>query len=70
MGYGGLQVRNKNLGNARKVRLIGVFLGGWLGITLVYTIVDIKIGLSSSIPYGLRGQYLSWLVILTRQRIS
>ena len=36
----------------RKGRLLGAFLGGWLGIAVAGTVAGIEIGLSPQFPYG------------------
>lgn len=39
-------------GDARRSRLLGGFIGGWLGIVLAGLAAGVEIGLSPSFPYG------------------
>ncbi len=40
------------MGDTRTARMLGAFLGGWLGITLAGIVCGIEIGLSPAFPYG------------------
>ncbi len=52
VGYAVYRLVVKLLGNTRRARLIGAFLGGWLGITVAGIAAGVEIGLSPSFPYG------------------
>ncbi len=52
VGYGIYKLVTRVLGNNRKGRLIGAFLGGWMGITLAGIACGLEIGFSPSFPYG------------------
>ncbi len=52
VGYGVYKLVTRLLGNTRKAKIIGAFLGGWLGITIAGIAAGIEIGLSPNFPYG------------------
>ncbi len=52
VGYGAYVLAVKILGDTRKARILGAFLGGWLGITLAGIACGLEIGYSPSFPYG------------------
>ena len=52
VGYGIYKLVTSTLGDNRKSRLIGAFLGGWIGITLAGIACGLEIGFSPSFPYG------------------
>ncbi len=53
VGYGMYMLVVKSLGNSRKTRMLGAFLGGWLGITLAGIACGLEIGFSTSFPLGI-----------------
>lgn len=52
VGYYIFKLSIKILGDNRRARLVGAFLGGWLGITLAGIACGVEIGLSPQFPYG------------------
>ncbi len=53
VGYGIYLAITRIFGNTRRNRIIGAFLGGWLGITLAGIACGLEIGYSPSFPYGI-----------------
>ncbi len=53
VGYGMYMLVVKAMGNSRKARMLGAFLGGWLGITLAGIACGLEIGFSPSFPLGI-----------------
>ena len=51
-GYYCYILASKIWGESRKARLIGGFLGGWLGITLAGIVCGLEIGFSPAFPFG------------------
>ena len=54
VGYAIYKLVTRAMGNTRRARIIGAFLGGWLGLAVAGTMAGIEIGLSPSFPYGVR----------------
>ena len=54
VGYAIYRIVSRALGGTRKARVIGAFLGGWLGLAAAGTVAGIEIGLSPSFPYAVR----------------
>lgn len=52
-GYAIYKFITKVFGNSRNSRIIGAFLGGWIGITLAGIACGLEIGFSSSFPLGI-----------------
>ena len=52
IGYYCYKVFTGILGNVRRARVIGAFVGGWLGITLAGIACGLEIGFSPAFPYG------------------
>ncbi len=53
VGYATYVLALKLLGPERRARLIGAFVGGWLGITLAGIVCGLEIGYSSACPFGI-----------------
>lgn len=52
VGYYVFKFSTRVLGDGRRARLVGAFLGGWLSITLAGIACGVEIGLSPQFPYG------------------
>ncbi len=52
VGYAVYKLVTRAMGNTRKARLLGAFLGGWLGLAVAGTVAGVEIGLSPSFPYA------------------
>ncbi len=53
IGYACYRAAVKIAGDSRTARLIGAFIGGWLGITIAGIACGFEIGYSSNCPYGI-----------------
>ena len=52
VGYYVFKFCRRVLGDGRRARFVGAFLGGWLSITLAGIACGVEIGLSPQFPYG------------------